>query len=90
MTITEMFGQSTVLTLLGMAVVFSFLIILIIAITCLGKIVHSMGWDKDLLAPPKQAHTPVAVAAPVGGANPNVAVTAAISAAVTEYRKSHN
>jgi oxaloacetate decarboxylase gamma subunit len=90
MTTAEMFGQSAVLTLLGMAVVFSFLIILIISITGLGKIVHSMGWDKDLLAPPKQAHAPAAVAAPAGGANPNVAITAAISAAVTEYRTSHN
>jgi oxaloacetate decarboxylase gamma subunit len=89
MTTAEMFGQSAVLTLLGMGVVFSFLIILIIAITCMGKIVHSLGLDKEP-EPPKKALAPVAVAAPVGGANPTIAITAAISAAVTEYRKSHN
>jgi oxaloacetate decarboxylase gamma subunit len=91
MTITEMFGQSAVLTLLGMGVVFSFLIILIIAITCLGKIVHAAGWDKEPEVAKPRAPLPVpAVAAVSVAANPDSAITAAISAAVSDYRKTHN
>ncbi|MDR2468394.1 MAG: sodium pump decarboxylase subunit gamma, partial [Spirochaetaceae bacterium] len=36
MTIGEMFGQSAQLALLGMGVVFGFLCILIICVTCMG------------------------------------------------------
>ena len=82
MTIVEMLGQSGVLTLLGMGIVFGFLVIMIISITVVGKIIHAIGADKDLTAPPQGA------AASAGtGAGTNAAVTAAISAAVTEYRK---
>jgi oxaloacetate decarboxylase gamma subunit len=83
MTIAEMLGQSGVLTLLGMGIVFSFLIILIVCVTLTGKIIHARGADKDLLQPAK----PVS-GAPAAGSN-NGAVTAAISAAVNEYRKSN-
>jgi oxaloacetate decarboxylase gamma subunit len=85
MTIGEMLEQSGGLTLLGMGIVFSFLIILVISITLLGKIVRAIGADKDLRQPP---------AAPAGGAGTagsgaaNEAITAAISAAVNEYGKS--
>jgi oxaloacetate decarboxylase gamma subunit len=80
MTIAEMLEQSGSLTLLGMGVVFGFLVILIIAVTVVGKIIHALGLDKDAGALPK----------PVSGPSTAVkasAVTAAITAAVTEYRK---
>jgi oxaloacetate decarboxylase gamma subunit len=80
MTIAEMLGQSGSLTLLGMGVVFGFLIILIVSVTLLGKIIHALGLDKDTGALPKPASGPsTAVKAS--------AVTAAITAALTEYRK---
>jgi oxaloacetate decarboxylase gamma subunit len=85
MTIAGMLNQSGVLTLLGMGIVFSFLIILIIAVMLAGKAIHALGWDKDVLQPAK---TPAAAAGPASGeAASQAAVTAAISAAVAEYRK---
>jgi oxaloacetate decarboxylase gamma subunit len=80
-----MLEQSGVLTLLGMGIVFGFLIILIVCVTLMGKIIHALGADKDLRQPPK---APAGTAAP-GGAG-NAAVTAAISAAVSEYRKTNS
>jgi len=84
MTIDVMLEQSGVLTLLGMSVVFSFLIILIFAITGVGKIINALKLNKDLA-------TSALVAAPSVSANAVSAAvtTAVISAAVTEYRKSH-
>jgi oxaloacetate decarboxylase gamma subunit len=82
MTIGQMFEQSGVLTLLGMGTVFTFLIILVICITLVGKLIHAMGLDKEPEAPAKPK------AAPNSGAA-NAAVTAAITAAVTEYRNTH-
>jgi oxaloacetate decarboxylase gamma subunit len=79
-----MLEQSGVLTLLGMGIVFGFLIILIICVTLMGKITHALGADKDLRQPPK---APAGAAAPGAG---NAAVTAAISAAVNEYRKTNS
>jgi oxaloacetate decarboxylase gamma subunit len=77
-----MLEQSGVLTLLGMGVVFSFLIIMIFAITAAGKIINALKLNKELM-PQALASVP---SASVGSAN---AVTAAISAAVNEYRKSN-
>jgi oxaloacetate decarboxylase gamma subunit len=74
MTIAEMLEQSTVLTLLGMGIVFSFLIILVIAVSVTGKFFHTGGDIRPAAA---------AEAAPAEDA----AVTAAISAAVNEYQK---
>jgi oxaloacetate decarboxylase gamma subunit len=85
MTIVEMLGQSGVLTLLGMAVVFAFLIIMIICISLAGKVIHALGADKDITDPPKTG-TPQGGSKAGGGA----AVTAAISAAVNEYRKNNS
>ncbi len=82
MTIMEMLGQSGILTVLGMGIVFSFLVILIICVTLLGKLVHALKWDKDVTEP-----KPAVKAA--GGSTNNAAVTAAISAAVNEYRKNN-
>jgi len=88
MTIDVMLEQSGVLTLLGMSVVFSFLIILIFAITGVGKIINSMKLNKELI-PQALAAAPSASAASAAAAASANAVTAAISAAVNEYRKSN-
>ncbi|MDR2808851.1 MAG: OadG family protein [Spirochaetaceae bacterium] len=85
MTINEMFGQSGILAILGMGIVFSFLIIMIITITVMGKVVHALGWDKDLQEKP----APV-VTASTNNTAQAAAVTAAITAAVSEYRKTHS
>jgi oxaloacetate decarboxylase gamma subunit len=80
MTIVEMLEQSSVLTLLGMGIVFSFLVILIVCVSLAGKLIHALGGDKDVFQPAEAAS-----AAPGGAGNGEV--TAAISAAVNEYRK---
>jgi oxaloacetate decarboxylase gamma subunit len=80
MTIAIMMGQSSYLTILGMAIVFSFLVIMIIAITVVGKIIRVLHLDKDLNAVPAAGPAPAQSGA-------DAAVTAAISAAVNEYRK---
>jgi oxaloacetate decarboxylase gamma subunit len=79
MTILEMLEQSTILTVLGMTVVFVFLAIMIICVNLTGKTIHRLGLDKDVQppAPPVRTGTPPEV-------------TAAISAAVNEYRKNGN
>ena len=82
MTIAEMFGQSAVLALLGMSVVFGFLILLVISITIMGKVVRAFGLDKG---EQEAASTRAAVAASAGVMDNGV--LAAISAAVKEYRK---
>ncbi|GAB6393422.1 MAG: oxaloacetate decarboxylase, gamma subunit [Treponematales bacterium] len=77
MTIGEMLSQSGVLTLLGMGIVFSFLILLIICVTLLGKVIHAAGADRDAVPAPAQG----------GGAAKGAAqVAAAVTAAVKEYR----
>lgn len=80
MTIMEMLGQSGILTLLGMAVVFVFLWIMIIFVNLTGKVIHRMGLDKDV-----DDKAPVS---PAAGVSPGI--IAAITAAVNEYRKSEN
>ncbi len=45
MTIHEMLNQSIILTLLGMAVVFSFLVIMILAMTLLHSVLHALKLD---------------------------------------------
>ena len=79
MTIPEMFVQSTALTVVGMTMVFGFLIIMIISVIVTGKIIHAVGADKDV-QPSSQASAPAA-------ASDAGAITAVISAAVTEHRK---
>ncbi len=83
MTIAEMFGQSGVLTLLGMGVVFGFLIILVLFMTLVAKIIHALGWDIDA----QEGQSVQAGSAATAGSNS--AVIAAISAAVNEYRKTN-
>jgi oxaloacetate decarboxylase gamma subunit len=82
MTIAEMLGQSGVMTLLGMGTVFGFLVILIIAVTVTGKIINALGLNKDAPSPAGKAGSAASGAG-------DAAVTAAISAAVNEYRKNN-
>ncbi|MCI7577393.1 MAG: OadG family protein [Spirochaetia bacterium] len=77
MTISEMLSQSGILTLLGMGVVFSFLIIMIFAMTGLHAVIHALGWDKE-----EKKDAPAAPAA--APAADNGAIIAAIAAAVHE------
>ena len=70
-----MLGQSGLLTLLGMCVVFSFIIILIICMTIMKAVIHALKLDKE-----EPAKTPVA-SAPVSSGNDG-AIIAAIAAAV--------
>ena len=88
MTIIEMLGQSGILSVLGMSVVFGFLIIMIIAITLVGKVIHALGVDKDAMpATNATAQVTAQVTAPVTAPANDASVTAAISVAVNEYRK---
>jgi oxaloacetate decarboxylase gamma subunit len=80
MTIIEMLQQSAILTLLGMAVVFMFLWLMIICVNMTGRLIHRMNWDMDV-----RPQEPAISAQNDGTAAPEIA--AAITAAVTEYRK---
>jgi len=75
MTIFDMLEQSGVLTLLGMGIVFGFLIIMVIAISVAGKIIGKFVKDEGVSSP----------AAPQKSGD----IPAVISAAVNEYRKNH-
>jgi oxaloacetate decarboxylase gamma subunit len=83
MTIVDMLEQSGVLTLLGMGVVFGFLILVIISVTLVGKFIHAIGADKDVYTPPAVTGSGSSSAAKT------TAVAAAITAAVTEYQNSN-
>lgn len=74
MTIGTMLNQSIILTLLGMCVVFGFLIILIGAMNVLRIVVHALKLDKE--APKSDS-----VAAPAQNTDQN-AVVAAIATAL--------
>jgi oxaloacetate decarboxylase gamma subunit len=80
MTIWEMLEQSMILTVLGMAVVFAFLWLMIICVGLTGKLIHKMGWDKDI--PPSET-APSKHSDRTAKSN----VVAAISAAIRGYRK---
>jgi oxaloacetate decarboxylase gamma subunit len=74
MTIFDMLEQSGVLTLLGMGVVFSFLVIMVISITIAGKIIGKLVKKESVTITQKSN---------------DGEVQAAISAAVNEYRKNN-
>ena len=78
MTIAEMLSQSGILTLLGMCVVFSFLIILIAVMYLLHAVVHGLHLDKDL----EKKDTMSGAAVSSAPAADTGAVVAAIAAAV--------
>ncbi len=75
MTITEMLGQSGLLTLLGMCVVFGFIIILIICMKLLQLFVHVCKLDREKPAAPVSTSASKA---------DDGAVVAAIAAAIRE------
>lgn len=80
MTIPEMISQSGMLTVLGMGVVFSFLVILIAFMKLIEIFVKVTGIDKDA----KTASSAATVAASPGL---DQAVIAAIAAAINEKQK---
>lgn len=85
MTISEMLGQSGLLTLLGMLVVFSFIIVLILCMNLLNVIVHAFKLDKDKATDKKldsssASNPPQVQAMPVSG--DETQVIAAIAAAL--------
>ncbi len=87
MTISQMLGQSGLLTLLGMAVVFAFIIILVVCMNILHCVVHALKLDKDEVKPAAKAAVktvvkPVVPAA--GNAVDKKAVIAAIAMAIRE------
>ena len=84
MTIMDMLGQSGVLSVLGMGIVFGFLLIMVIAVTLMGKVVHALGADKDVTQPPKPQSGQFTAGSSVAK---STAVAAAITAAITEYQK---
>jgi oxaloacetate decarboxylase gamma subunit len=91
MTIAEMLGQSGVLTLLGMSVVFGFLAIMIICVSLTGKLIHAIGADKDVIPAAAPAFaTEGNLVNSVNRETNTGAVTAAIAAAVAEYQKNNS
>lgn len=76
MTITEMLGQSGLLTLLGMCVVFGFIIIMIACMKLLSVIVHALKLDKE-----EPADT-TAKTGSVPAQSQDMSIIAAIAAAV--------
>ena len=85
MTISEMLAQSGILTVLGMGVVFAFLIIMVIVITYAGKLINANSPDKDTTGLAVQTGSSVNEA----GADNSSRVIAAISAAISEHRKTN-
>jgi oxaloacetate decarboxylase gamma subunit len=89
MTILDMLGQSAVLTVLGMGIVFGFLIIMVVCVSIMGKIIQGLEGNKAAVqtgAPSLQA----GLAGTAGTGKSNTAVTAAITAAVTQYQKDNS
>jgi len=79
MNIFQMLEQSGILTVLGMGIVFGFLVIMVICVTVMGKVIRSLGGNKDA-----DGSLPDGDAS---GAAKSTAVAAAIIASVNEYRK---
>lgn len=79
MTISQMLSQSALLTLLGLGVVFSFLIIMIGAMYLLHAVIHALKLDKE----PVQKEAAASAASSSAPAD-NGAIIAAIAAAVHE------
>lgn len=78
MTIAEMLQQSGLLTLLGMGVVFSFLIILIVCMYALHGVLHLFGKDKEETT----ASTGTSAPAPAAQTADEGEIVAAIAAAI--------
>ena len=80
MSILEMLEQSVILTVLGMTVVFTFLIIMVIIIDLTGKLINKHERDADIM----QTQNCIAHATEKTIPPEHIA---AISAAVTEHQK---
>ena len=80
MNVEQMLGQSGILTLLGMGVVFSFLIIMIVCMYALHAVLHALKLDKD--EPKKASASAAAPAASASSAVDQKAVVAAIAGAL--------
>jgi len=87
MTILEMLEQSAILTVLGVGIVFSFLIIMIICVALMGKIIRTLESGKNI-QDQEAATKEAATAAQAVKKVENGRIIAAITAAVNEYRKS--
>ena len=87
MTILEMLEQSAILTVLGVGVVFLFLIIMIICVSLMGKIIHYLESGKNIQVQ-EAATQDSTTATQATNKVENGPIIAAITAAVTEYRKS--
>ena len=81
MTVLEMFSQSGILTLLGMGVVFFFLIIMILAMIALHAVVHALKWDTEPAGEQSVAAPSVSVPAEDSGV-----VVAAIAAVLKDKK----
>ncbi|MCL2008415.1 MAG: OadG family protein [Treponema sp.] len=77
MTITEMLGQSGILAILGMGVVFGFLWLMVICVSFVGKYFQSKE---------KKAETVSVSTSTAGVPKEHIA---AITAAIMEYEKTH-
>ena len=86
MTIIEMLGQSVILTVLGMGVVFAFLIVLVFVISFIGKLSSAEIPNPNVKVSGNPA--PKILQETVMENNPQI--VAAITAAVIEFQKSHN
>jgi oxaloacetate decarboxylase gamma subunit len=82
----DMMGQSAVLTVLGMGVVFGFLVIMVICVSAMGKIIQGLTGDKGA-APALSSQAGIAGTVETGK---SAAITAAITAAVTQYQKDNS
>ena len=86
MTIIEMLGQSAIMTLLGMGIVLGFLTILVFIISQVGRLMMVKGFDEDAAV---SASLAPAKAADSARTDDSAQVTAAITVAINEYRKSN-
>lgn len=84
MTISEMLGQSGLLTLLGMSVVFSFIIIMIICMGILHAFVRAFKLDKNDAKATKSSKPVAKAAVRPAAVVDQGAVIAAIAAAIRE------
>lgn len=86
MTIFEMLGQSGLLTVLGMLVVFSFIIVLIICMHVMHFLIDKFVKEKTVEVPKVQRAPARAasVSAPSAAAQDEKAIVAAIAAAIYE------
>jgi len=88
MTIIEMLGQSAILTVFGMGVVFVFLVILVIVIGQIGRLFNKKVLDNSL-AVQSANFVPATGNRKKINTETNPEITAAITAGIVEYRKSH-